>query len=40
LMAKYLSQDQRDQVSYESVEDRAQRRRAFFSRQTRSPVRD
>jgi amino acid adenylation domain-containing protein len=40
LMAKHLSQDQSEQISYENVEDRAQRRRAFFSRQKRSVLRD
>ncbi|MCK4825968.1 non-ribosomal peptide synthetase, partial [bacterium] len=36
LLSKYLTQSQSDQPSYEKAQDRAQRRRAAFSRQKRS----
>ena len=39
LLAKYLSQSQSDRPSYEKVRDRAERRRAVFSRQKRSTMR-
>ena len=39
LLAEYLSEGQRDQPSFDTVQDRAQRRRAAFSRQYRSTMR-
>jgi acyl carrier protein len=38
LLANYLNQNQNDQPSYEEVQERAQRRRAAYSRQRRSTM--
>jgi len=40
LLGKYLDQGASAQPSYEKVQDRAQRRRAAFSRQKRSKIED